>query len=247
MTTNTNTELIIAVATITETLNNLHENAVPAFCMSDDDCQVTGHWGGTKDVMEENLGRYLTKAEITCLSLTRCFGPTPTITDDEALAIIGQVWPNGNSNGSWLTWKELINTMACGWVITMDTGGFTSSVEITTANTVESIESDLNAANQHSYTKNGIYEIFFGTWEEAKNRSQDIAYENTSDGLDEEWAAWKNEVGALDGETPRELLRRKFKGGMRLALNKIPSPPEKSNAAWAVEINEVRGAMVKYS
>jgi hypothetical protein len=245
--TNLNSSIITSAA-IVETLNNLIENNVPAFCLSDDGEQVSGHWSGTKEAMEEFLGRYLTDDEVTCLSLTRCFGPTPTITDDEALAIIGQVWPNGNNNGNdWMSWEELLNTIASGWVITMDTSGFTDSIEITINNTVERIKEDLNEANQHSYTKKSIEEIFFGTLEEAKSRAQDIEYANSSDGMEDEWSAWEKEVGALEGETPRELLRRKFKGGMRLALNKIPSPPGKSDQEWDVEINEVRGAMIKHS
>lgn len=101
----------ITIKNLIRTLDSLINNEVPSDCMSDDGTQVTGHWSGTKEDMEIALGRALSKEEVTCLSLSRCFGPTPSLTSEEAKDLFSRVWPEGNASGSWLTWEELAEVL----------------------------------------------------------------------------------------------------------------------------------------
>ena len=62
------------------------------------------------------------------------------------------------------------------YAITMDTSGYTNIMEITADFTVDNFEEILNKQNQTSTVKNGVYEIFAGSWQEAKARAQAIAF-----------------------------------------------------------------------
>ena len=85
---------------------------VPCDCWDDDGTHANGHWSGTKDAMESYLGRRLMDGEVICLSLSRCFGPTPGVSDSDSIALFNKVWPNGNSAGSWIEWAELSDKLA---------------------------------------------------------------------------------------------------------------------------------------
>jgi len=82
----------------------LQAENIPADCW-DDDGQITGHWSGTLDEMQAAIGRSLTDVEVTCLSLGRCFGPTPVVADPTELW--AWIWPDGNGRGSYYEWGNL--------------------------------------------------------------------------------------------------------------------------------------------
>ena len=60
---------------------------------------------------------------------------------------------------------------SCKFGITMDSSGYTNTFVWS-----ENLESDLEEANQNSLTKRWVEEIFVGTFLEAKNRAQEIAF-----------------------------------------------------------------------
>ena len=66
-----------------------------------------GHnnWSATKEAMESFLGRPLTNEEITLLSVSRAFGPTPLL--EAEWGTIQRLWPNGNGQGLRYDWKQL--------------------------------------------------------------------------------------------------------------------------------------------
>ena len=65
------------------------------------------HWSGTKSHIEEVLGRKLDSSELTCLSLSRYFGPTPLLTEEESKKVMKRLWPNGNPSGLYIEWSDL--------------------------------------------------------------------------------------------------------------------------------------------
>ncbi len=69
-----------------------------------DDGGESNHWSATMGAMKEDLGRGLTDEEITVLSLSRCYGPTPSLQDH---ALMGQLWPSGNPKGQRMGWATL--------------------------------------------------------------------------------------------------------------------------------------------
>ncbi len=91
----------IAFCEILDTLRKLAESNAPtmAFVISDDDQsgQWTTHWTETRDAMEDHLGRPLTPAELTCLSMTRCHGPLPLLDDSMSPSQVTEMfklcWP----------------------------------------------------------------------------------------------------------------------------------------------------------
>ena len=87
-----------------ECCNRLSQNNISASCWTDDMTEETGHWSGTLAVMKYELGRSLTDAEVTCLSLGRAFGPCPNLEDNK---LMDAIWPNGNGCGSWYEWHDL--------------------------------------------------------------------------------------------------------------------------------------------
>jgi len=54
------------------------------------------------------------------------------------------------------------------------------------------------------------------------------------------WEAWRLGARAHEDETPRELVKRRISEGQRLALYKIPSPPDREHQGdWVEEIKEL--------
>lgn len=91
----------------------LAERNCPANGWTEDDLLPTGHWSETKSAMECHFLRRLTPREITCLSLSRAFGPMPALTDAQAVHLVDQLWPRGNQSGQWLDWTALAERL-CG-------------------------------------------------------------------------------------------------------------------------------------
>jgi hypothetical protein len=80
----------------------------PSCCLSDCGCgQRSGHWSGTKEDMELSLHRSLTNKEVTCLSLSRHYGPTPCLSDKERLVLFAHV----GQPREWIEWGELANRL----------------------------------------------------------------------------------------------------------------------------------------
>lgn len=82
---------------------DLHERGIP-------DCTEYGdnNWSSTKEEMELYLGRDLIDEEITLLSLSRAFGPTPSFSDDDdARTVTRRLWPKGNEHGLRYDWEQL--------------------------------------------------------------------------------------------------------------------------------------------
>ena len=73
----------------------------------DDDGKESGHWTATKDDMAAFLGRDLTDAEVCCLSVSRNFGPTPGMSDEDVLRCCETLFPNGNGAGGWWEWDDM--------------------------------------------------------------------------------------------------------------------------------------------
>ncbi len=89
---------------------------IPSSSDYDDDgiMRYDGHHGGTRLAMEWALGRPLTDLELTCLSLGRCYGPTPSLSADDREHLMGQLWPEGNHHGGWLDWEDLAESVEYG-------------------------------------------------------------------------------------------------------------------------------------
>jgi hypothetical protein len=100
-------ELVEVLETLSDTASRFDRELVPECCLSDDGTQTTNHWSGTLDEIREHLGRELTEAEVTVLSLSRCFGPCPALQDKDTAVIMGRLWPEGNNCGLRLEWKYL--------------------------------------------------------------------------------------------------------------------------------------------
>ena len=92
-------------------IKNFAELNVPTGCISDDGKQYTFHWSGTKASIEAFLWRDMTDDEITILSLSRAYGPTPSLTDDEVVSIMDKLFPKGNPYGIVYEWEELLNEL----------------------------------------------------------------------------------------------------------------------------------------
>lgn len=80
-------------------------------CCVDGEGRPNNHWSSTKDDMEKQLGRKLFDLEITCLSLGRHFGPTPSITDEDR-SDLGWFLADGCVSTDWYTWEGLGNALA---------------------------------------------------------------------------------------------------------------------------------------
>ena len=96
-----------------ETARNLAINA-PTFCR-DSEGRESNHWTGTKDQMELVLGRRLTAFEVECLCLSRAFGPSPVLTNEEAKELVKYLWPEGNGQGLRLEWYQLASKLEAYW------------------------------------------------------------------------------------------------------------------------------------
>lgn len=87
------------------------------WCESSD--RPSGHWSDTLDAMQAHDLRRLTEYELTCLSLSRAYGPVPVLTDSEASALVAALWPQGNATGQWLSWESLSDRL---WHMACDEG-----------------------------------------------------------------------------------------------------------------------------
>lgn len=118
-----NQEDLKTLVLLAETAEALY-GVAPGGC-TDEDGNVSGHWSGTKAEMEAVLGRRLTPAEVTVLSLTRCFGPLPLIEGEwdnpTWKPLFHALWPEGNGSGLYMEWGDfpaLISNAAesVGWI-----------------------------------------------------------------------------------------------------------------------------------
>ena len=50
------------------------------------------------------------------------------------------------------------------------------------------------------------------------------------------WAAWRTATKAKELETPRELIKRRYSEGMRMAIYKIVCPPDRLEHDWKKEL-----------
>ena len=78
----------------------------------DDNGEPTNHWSATLDTMVEHLGRKLTEAEVTLLSLSRAWGPMPAIDMAERQEVLEAIWPHGNSCGLRMSWEDLRDALS---------------------------------------------------------------------------------------------------------------------------------------
>jgi hypothetical protein len=75
-----------------------------------EDYYTSNHWNQTLDEIKE-FHLEITDEIITCLSLSRFYGPTPSLTGTESDKVFIFLWPNGNPKGSWFTWSELSDSL----------------------------------------------------------------------------------------------------------------------------------------
>lgn len=92
--------------TLIDTAKKLAAEGVPCDCLADDESSRSNHWTGTKDAMESFLGRDLSPEEVTVLSLSRHYGPTPCL--GNAAPVLRRLWPEGNPHGLRYEWSDLI-------------------------------------------------------------------------------------------------------------------------------------------
>lgn len=88
----------------------LAEDQISGWWLDDND-RESNHWSATLDVMREELGRDLTDVEITCLSLSRCYGPLPCIEEKDYQAVWLHLWPEGNPRGLRHDWSDLADML----------------------------------------------------------------------------------------------------------------------------------------
>ena len=98
---------LVVVAGLAEVAGRLVEFDAPTGCWSDDGQTYEGHWSGTKEAMEEHLHRQLSAEEVTLLSLSRDFGPCPSLEEEGRTPLHTFLWPDGNSSGQWIDWALL--------------------------------------------------------------------------------------------------------------------------------------------
>lgn len=101
---------IEAARKVIEICNVFSSKDITTYCLSDDGQQVSGHWTGTKDQMETQLGRPLTDWEVTALSISRRngFGPTPELPNDDVCEdIIGYLWAGAHAQEEYVEWEAL--------------------------------------------------------------------------------------------------------------------------------------------
>lgn len=106
----TATAPLTPIAALAAAIVGLVKSNAPACCWVESDILGGGqsaHWGGTLDAVREHLGRRLTEAELTALSLSRAYGPTPLLNDNTARSLIDWLFPDGNGRGEWYEWDEL--------------------------------------------------------------------------------------------------------------------------------------------
>jgi len=67
----------------------------------------SGHWSTVAACLREHFGRELTPEEVTLLSLSRDFGPTPCLDTESRQSLFNVLWPQGNPPGAYHTWEEM--------------------------------------------------------------------------------------------------------------------------------------------
>lgn len=102
----------LAIENVRLAAQYLRELNAPEDCLAGDKQSRTNHWTGTCEELRGFLGRRLVPEEITALSLSRCYGPTPTLNVEEAYRLRAILWPSGNSQGLRYTWRELAEALA---------------------------------------------------------------------------------------------------------------------------------------
>ncbi len=93
-----------------ETCNDLTAKSIPGWCGEPEE-GGTNHWSGTYDVMREKLARPLTDEEVSVLSLSRAYGPLPSVPESVRQQLIDHLWPRGNPRGLRMDWVDLANRL----------------------------------------------------------------------------------------------------------------------------------------
>ena len=95
------------LATLVLTARRLAELGVPGSGPDEDN-----NWSSTKEEMELYLGRDLNDKEITLLSLSRAFEPTPLFSDiSDGQIVTRRIWPQGNGQGLRYAWDQLVEEL----------------------------------------------------------------------------------------------------------------------------------------
>ena len=95
---------------LVDELIGLDDKGIPCYCL-DKDGKECNHWSGTKEDMEVCLGRGLYDEEVTLLSLSRCFGPSPVLSDEEWKVLLEWLWPDGNRFGLRKEWRDILTEL----------------------------------------------------------------------------------------------------------------------------------------
>ena len=83
----------------------LYDQKVPLINLESDN---PTDWNKILDKATKIIGNKLTDTELTCLSLSRCFGPMPAISCVfEKELILNHIWPTRNPNNGFIDWLYL--------------------------------------------------------------------------------------------------------------------------------------------
>jgi hypothetical protein len=89
----------------------LAEKGVPVFAWTEPEDgsspEPCGNWTATVCAVRDHLGRRLTDAEVTLVSLTRGWGPLPWFSGEWRHPLILEIWSSPNHLGGWLEWEEM--------------------------------------------------------------------------------------------------------------------------------------------
>ena len=105
---------------MTKKLIALNEHAQAAECaqVPEVDAEGGAHWSGTLEEIRAEWPCYFDKAGrctndklISCLSLSRCFGPVPSLTPEEGRQVMAELWPAGNPCGQYMEWGTLADKL----------------------------------------------------------------------------------------------------------------------------------------
>jgi hypothetical protein len=78
----------------------------------------SSHWTKTQEAMQVSLGRRMTDEEVTCLSLTRRYGPMPALSEDIRAHVCAYLFQTEQANyglacGGSIGWKSLDERLFC--------------------------------------------------------------------------------------------------------------------------------------
>lgn len=99
---------LAVLANLARVAQRLADDEIPT-CDWDDDDREDNNWTATKAEMELCLGRSLNDEEVTLLSLSRAFGPTPSF--NNGVDPTSRLWPNGNPRGLRYDWDQLVEEL----------------------------------------------------------------------------------------------------------------------------------------